>query len=174
MLDAGQRLRRMTTAMWVAIATTLSCDLSTPPGAPPSSVPPVVPPPTTTPPPTAPPQTGGPLRPAPPFPTVANATAIYLGPEDLYDIFSQWHESRLATRFVFFGDSTFELQFSSYRFGFFRYPGRVAGSDTVLALKFSEDGESATGILRGDSLAVRYPLMMQMSDFLDGVYLRQR
>ena len=99
-------------AMWVMLAMALSCDIPTPPGAPFNPEPPSAPSPIT------PPPTSGPLQPAPPFPPVGNASAIYVGAEDLYDSYSRLHESRLPTRFVFLSDSTFELQFSSYRYGF--------------------------------------------------------
>lgn len=113
----------------------------------------------------------------PPFPTVSNAV-IYDGPGQLYDVLIASHGSSLPTRYVLFNDSTFQLQFSSLRFGIFSYAGRYSRANSVIT--FTWDGWStagpwgSTGTLRGDTLAVRYNLIMMMTDFIDGDYVRSR
>ena len=125
--------------------------------------------------PTRPVMSTGPA-PAPAFPDLGRPAVVYVGEEGLYDMFAGYHASRLASRFVFFDDNTFELQFVGQRFGFFKYRGRVTRADGRFL--FDWDGSStagswgAIGTVRGDSLRVEYSLMMQMSDFIDGVYVR--
>ena len=122
-----------------------------------------------------PPATDGP---PPPFPTVAGAVAIYDAGAGLYDELIPYHGSNLPSRYVLFGDGTFQLQFSSYRFGIFSYAGRYSRSDSVMT--FTWDGWStagpwgSTGTLRGDTLAVRYNVVMMLSDFIDGDYVLSR
>jgi len=114
--------------------------------------------------------------PAPRFPDLSRPGVIYAGDDGLYDVFVRMHGSRLASRYVLYDDHTFELQFSSARFGFFAYTGRVAKADSRLT--FDWDGWSAAGpwgasaTVRGDSLDVEYNLVMQLTDFIDGVYVR--
>lgn len=117
-----------------------------------------------------------PVRPSPPppFPAVPNGTVVYEGPEDLYDFILSYHGSKLPTRYLFFADSTFQLQFASYRFGIFQYAGRYSRSDSVFT--FTWEGWSTAGpwgasaTLRGDTLDVRYNDIMNHSDFVDGRY----
>ena len=116
-----------------------------------------------------------PPAPAPVFPGLTRPGVIYVGDEGLYDVFVATHGS-LASRFVLYTDSTFELQFSSMKRGYFAYTGRFARADSTVT--FSWDGWSsagpwgATGTLRGDSLRVEYNQVMMMTDFIDGVYVR--
>ena len=124
-----------------------------------------------TPPPVQPPvQQGGP----PPFPAVPNGTVIYAGPDDLYDIFRSYHGSKVPSRYLFFAHSTFQLQFASYRFGVFQYPGRYSRKDSLFY--FTWEGWSIPGdwgggaTLRGDTLDVRYNDSMKWNDFFDGRY----
>ena len=121
-----------------------------------------------------PPATNGP---PPPFPTVSNAE-IYDGPAPLYDELTPYHGSTLPSRYVLFNDGKFQLQFSSYRFGIFSYAGRYSRTDSVIT--FTWDGWStagpwgSTGTLRGDTLSVRYNMIMMLTDFIDGDYVRSR
>ena len=114
----------------------------------------------------------------PPFPAISDAVAIYNGPERLYDFFIESHGSSLPSRYVFFRDSTFQLQFASARFGIFTYPGRYSRTDATFTFHWNGSGASApwgaTGILRGDTLDLRYNLNMSMSDFIDGSYILVR
>ncbi|MGH7711628.1 MAG: hypothetical protein ACREOG_10100 [Gemmatimonadaceae bacterium] len=119
-----------------------------------------------------------PVQAAPGFPALTRAGEIYMGAEDIYDFFASYHGGKLVSRFVFYADSTFGLQFSSLRFGFFEYGGRFTRADSIIS--FDWDGWSsagkwgATGTLRGDELSVKYNIIMALTDFIDGVYLRVR
>jgi hypothetical protein len=79
-----------------------------------------------------------------------------------------------VSRYVLYDNGSFELQFS----GGFEYRGTYKQSaDTIT---FAWEGWSvmgpwgATGIMSGDTLDVRYNLVMQLSDFVDGIYIRQQ
>jgi hypothetical protein len=121
-----------------------------------------------------PPATDGP---PPAFPTVSDAV-IYDGPTPLYDELTSYHGSSLPSRYVLFNDGKFQLQFSSFRFGIFSYTGQYSRTDSLV--NFAWDGYSAagpwgsTGTVRGDTLTVRYGMVMMMSDFIDGDYVRSR
>ena len=129
-------------------------------------------------PPAAPPASPpSPVGSPPPFPTVSNANAIYVGPENLYDAFMSHHGSSLPTRYVLFSDSTFQLQFASFRFGVVTSSGRYSRTSTTINFSWVIGGGppwDAVGTLRGDTLDVRYSLNMQMSDFIDGAYVLTR
>ena len=155
----------------VALMLSLGCsDLSTQgrqdPTAPPSDPNRPLPPP---------PATNGP---PPAFPAVSSSALVYDGPSGLYDELVSYHGSTLPTRYVLFSDSTFQLQFASFRFGIFSYAGRYSRSDTLIT--FAWDGWSSAGpwgsagALCGDTLVVRYNIVMMMSDFIDGSYVRSR
>jgi len=85
------------------------------------------------------------------------------------------HGSPLRSRYVLYADGTFALQYSSANYPFFEYRGRY--KDDNGSVTFEWEGWStagpwgATGVLREDSVTVRYNLVMQLSDFEDGVYL---
>jgi hypothetical protein len=80
------------------------------------------------------------------------------------------------SRFVLYENGAFVLQF----FGrvVVEYRGRYTEADGDVI--FEWEGWSvagpwgATGSLSGDALSVRYNIIMQMSDFEDGVYRRER
>lgn len=125
--------------------------------------------------PVAPPR--GPLPPVtygtpPPFPVISDAIAIYTGPEGLYDAFAAMHGSSLPTRYVFFRDSTFRLQFASALFGVLTNSGRYSRTDLTFTFHWDGAEAGATGTLRGDTLDIRYNEKMSMSDFIDGPYVR--
>jgi len=126
-------------------------------------------------PPSQPPVTDGS---PPPFPAISDAVAIYIGPERLYDFFIPSHGSSLPTRYVFFRDSTFQLQFASARVGIFTYPGRYSRADATITFQWDGSGAGApwgaTGTLRGDTLTVQYNMNMIMSDFINGPYVLVR
>ena len=118
--------------------------------------------------------------PAPPpraeFPALARPGVIYVEADAIYAYSLAFHNSLIDSRYVFYDDNSFELQFVSGRFGFFTYTGRLRREDTRIT--FDWDGWSvagpwgAVGTVRGDSLHVEYNLIMQHSDFLNGVYLK--
>ena len=78
----------------------------------------------------------------------------------------------INSRFVLYDDGTFELQYAAQ--------GSYAGTytETSGVVVFAWQGWSvagpwgATGTLAGDSLAVNYNTIMQLSDFEDAVYVR--
>jgi hypothetical protein len=124
----------------------------------------------------APPVTPPPVPVSPGFPALSRAGEIYLGAEEIYDVIAAYHGGKVVSRYVLYADSTFGLQFSSLRFGFFEYTGRFSRADTRIT--FDWDGWSsagkwgATGTLQGDKLDVSYNYIMWMTDFMDGVYVR--
>jgi hypothetical protein len=117
---------------------------------------------------------------APDFPALQRPGVVYAEVGAPYGdpASTQFHGGQLASRFVFYDDGRSGLQFSSPRFGFFEYGGSYARTDAQVA--FVWDGWStagpwgATGTLRGDTLHVTYNLVMQLSDFVDGDYVRVR
>ena len=127
-------------------------------------------------PPPAPPVPPPAPAPAPAFPALSRDGDIYVGAEDLYRFLFDYHRGALPSRYVLYRDGTFGLQFSSPRFGFFEYTGRYTRAQSVIT--FDWDGWStagrweASGTLRGDTLAVRYNLIMTMTDFVEGEYVR--
>ena len=100
-----------------------------------------------------------------------------MGPEHLYDAFMSYHGASLPTRYVLFADSTFHLQFASFRFGVVTYAGRFSRTDTTFNFSWQNDGGApwdAMGIVQGDILHIRYSDNMLMSDFIDGPYVLAR
>ena len=88
-----------------------------------------------------------------------------------------YHGSSVPTRYVLFSDSTFQLQFASFRFGVVTSSGRYSRTNTTINFSWVIGGGppwDAVGTLRGDTLDVRYSLNMQMSDFIDGAYVLTR
>jgi hypothetical protein len=77
-----------------------------------------------------------------------------------------------TSRFVLYDNGAFVLQYPSL--GELGYRGQHKHENGVIA--FDWEGWSvagpwgATGALKGDSLTVQYNLIMQMTDFEDGVY----
>ena len=107
------------------------------------------------------------------FPSISRPGRIYVAVNSpLYPM----HGSPLASRYVLYDDGTFALQYSSARYPFFEYRGTYKEANSLVT--FEWEGWSvagpwgATGSLSDDSLSVRYNIIMQLSDFEDGVYLR--
>lgn len=125
--------------------------------------------------PTEPPPPEPPASP-PELPALPRAGEIYVGPDDLYGFAAPYHGGRLVSRYVFYDDGKFSLQFSSLRFGDYEYLGWYARADAQIMFAFdwwSPAGSfDATGTLRGDLLSVRYNTLMMASDFVDGTYVR--
>jgi hypothetical protein len=78
-----------------------------------------------------------------------------------------------ASRFILYDQGAFVLQYATLGE---EYRGRYTETDSVI--RFEWDAWSAagpwgaTGTLDGDSLTVRYNLIMQLTDFEDAVYVR--
>lgn len=125
------------------------------------------------------PSTGTPPSPSNPaavtFPEVSRPARVYVAVSSPY---YPMHGSPLASRYVLYDDGTFALQYSSAKFPFFEYRGAYKEANTLIT--FEWEGWSlagpwgATGALADDSLTVGYNLIMQLSDFEDGVYIRTR
>jgi hypothetical protein len=174
-----ESLMRRPTRSLVLIALTLAgaaagCADVAPPSAPLDPVPPpasAVPAPPVAVPPTPP--VG--LPPASAFPALARPGAAFVADLSLYG-------GALASRLVLYEGSgnTFALQFASPDRGFFEYGGRYAPSGTEsgmdIVLHFGGGAPAglwtATGTVRGDTLRLSYNPVMQMTDFVDGVYVR--
>jgi hypothetical protein len=109
--------------------------------------------------------------PPPPFPPLSRAGEIYLGPDSLYDE-SKFGGPWWASRYVLYDAHEFALQLSSFTQGFLEYRGQYSRVDSSLTFSFDGDSRWATGIMRGDSLTVQYSLIAQLTDFVDGVYVR--
>ena len=107
------------------------------------------------------------------FPAVSGPARIYVAAvSPSYPM----HGSPLGSRYVLYDDGTFALQYSSANYPFFEYRGTYQEANALVT--FAWEGWStagpwgASGSLSADALAVRYNLVMQMSDFEDGVYVR--
>ena len=122
-----------------------------------------------------PPSPPNPPTGADPFPAVSRPARVYVAvSRPTYPI----HGSPLASRYVLYDDGTFGLQYSSANYPFFEYRGTYGEANGHIT--FEWEGWSvagpwgATGSLTEDSLTVRYNLIMQLSDFEDGVYIRTK
>ena len=119
--------------------------------------------------------TAGPLPSPPGFPPLSEAATVY---NETVQAYGNGPDGHSATRFVFFDDNTFQLQFSSQRTGWFAYLGRHTPTASGFTLHFSDTGFSgaweATASFSGDTLTVNYSQRMQMDDFINGLYIRAR
>lgn len=83
------------------------------------------------------------------------------------------------SRYVLYDDGKFVLQYLQ-PLGLRDFPGTYKQPDGTLTFTFTGDGWSvpgqpdARGVLEGDSLTVSYNIIMQLSDFENGVYVRTR
>jgi len=104
-----------------------------------------------------------PIGVTPSAPTPHAGAVIYQGVSGLSDA---------SSRYVLYDDSTFALEFTTGV-----YLGRYRRTDSRIV--FSWEGWSTMGpwgaeaTLRGDSLKVTYNVVMAMSDFVDGTYIRK-
>jgi hypothetical protein len=112
-------------------------------------------------------------NPAPPQPSPAWPPS---GPAAIYDRVTPSFIFGSSSRFVLREDATFSLQYSTPQYGFFEYLGTYSRADSLVTFHWqgwsSAGPWGADGILRGDSLIVKYNFIMQMTDFEDGVYVR--
>ena len=82
------------------------------------------------------------------------------------------HGGPLASRYVLYDDGSFALQYTSANYPFFEYLGTYTEANSLIKFLDKDAGWEATVSPRVESISVRYPLLMQQSDFLDGVYIR--
>jgi hypothetical protein len=108
------------------------------------------------------------------FPRPSSGATIYVDPDGrIYEWIFSMHGGSLPSRFVFYDNGSVSLQFASPVWGFFEYPAFRSGPEAEMKLSFSSDSRwDATASLRGDSLRVSYNIIMTMSDFVDGIYVR--
>lgn len=93
------------------------------------------------------------------------------GSAEVYDRESPTSFGALS-RYVLYGDGTFELQYVSASRRYFAYPGEYSREGSKLAFAFDADSRwKATGTLDATRLNVEYNIVMALSDFEDGVYI---
>ena len=80
--------------------------------------------------------------------------------------------SGTVSRYVLYEDSTFARQIVTARWGFAETTGRYGRVNDSISLNFDANhGQwQATATIQGDSLVVDYNPMMELDDFVDGVY----
>ena len=100
--------------------------------------------------------------PDPTFPAVLRPARVYVA---------------VGSRFVFYEDGTFALQYSISNGRPIEYPGTYSADGTNITLHFGGASAmtwGATGTLTDDSFTVKYNDIMQHSDFVDALYTRDR
>ncbi len=106
--------------------------------------------------------------PPPGFPAVTGSARTYVNAEAQGGL--------LVSRYVLHDDATFALQYTSGGYPSGEYRGTYSEAGGLVS--FEWEGWSAAGpwgataVLTEETLTVRYNLIMQMTDFEDGVYLR--
>ena len=111
---------------------------------------------------------------SPVFPDPTRSGRIYAAAPSMDELYTKFLGVSTNSRYVLYDDSTFALEFVNSRYGAFAYAGRFTRTDSRIT--FIWEGWStagpwgAEGTLRGDSLSVRYNLIMQLTDFIDGTY----
>ena len=113
---------------------------------------------------------------APPFPAVSRPGRVYVATTE--PSYAGYHGGTLKSRYVLYDDRAFALQYASPRFGNFEYRGTYTESNGEVV--FQWEGSSAagpwgaTGVITEESLTVSYNLIMQHTDFEDGMFVRVR
>jgi hypothetical protein len=133
--------------------------------------------------PTAPTATASPVASTPPpppgpripeYPPLTKPARIYVFEQELSDPVRQW---TTGSRFVLYDDGTFSLQYL-YSLGQHEYKGTYSEAGGVMT--FQWEGWSAAGSwgamaeLRDDSLTVRYNFIMEMTDFENAIYRKEK
>jgi Bacterial Ig-like domain/Kelch motif len=97
------------------------------------------------------------------------------GVSEVYGRLSPVSDPDQHSRYVLHDDGRFELQFETVRWGAFAYSGRYSRWESRIGFTFDDNAGAwwAAGTLQGDSLVVAYNVDMLLSDFEDGVYLRE-
>ena len=117
-----------------------------------------------------PPVVQAPASPFAGFPPVSSLARVFdFSARSTYEVSAY----TIASRFVLQRGGTFSLQYASPRI--FEYVGTYTEADGNIAFTFVADGRwDAVGTLNGDSLDVRYGLIMGLSDFENAVYRRSQ
>jgi hypothetical protein len=106
------------------------------------------------------------------WPPLTRQATVYRASDALYRIGGL----SAGSRFALYDDGTFALQFHGVQTTPMEYRGRYTRTESVV--EFDWDGWSiagpwgATGTLRGDTLNAKYNIIMILSDFVDGEYVR--
>lgn len=110
----------------------------------------------------------------PAFVAPSGPAHIYQETGSIYAFAATMH-GLLISRYVLYDDGTFELQFSSARYGLFNYRGvyqRSAGQIDLLFNDWNRGGPwNAVATLDGNQLRVSYNGIMIGADFNNGVYV---
>jgi hypothetical protein len=108
----------------------------------------------------------------PSFPAALRPARVYVA--ERFSGPSPYHGSELASRFVFYEDDTFALQYSSVNHPFFEYLGTYKGAGESIELAFQANAGQwkATAIVTDAALSVTFNQMMVLDDFEDGSYRR--
>ena len=110
------------------------------------------------------------------FPSISAPARVFVGLVN--DPYSPMHGSPLASRYVLYDDGTFALQYSSVNHPFFEFRGSYTEANAVVTFEWGRWSAGtpwgASGSLTGDTLTVRYNEIMLLTDFVDGVFIRQR
>jgi len=109
---------------------------------------------------------------APPFPAVSKPARIYV--MTIESQVTAYNGGALKARYVLHEDGTFTLQYASARFGHFEYPGTYEEANGEIFFSFGAGSSGATATVTEEFLTVSYSLLMQHSDFEDGVFERVR
>jgi hypothetical protein len=121
------------------------------------------------------PSSDGGYEAAPAFPAPSRHAQIYVEGEPVYAFMYPHYGCKVASRYVLYDDGSFALQFSSVH-GFFEYVGIFGKADSAVELLFRDASRAgswdAAGTIQGDSLRVKYNVIMVGSDFNNGLYVR--
>ena len=113
---------------------------------------------------------------APPFPAVSQPARVYVAATE--SAYADFHGGTLKSRYLLHHEGSFALQYASPRFGNFEYHGTYTEANGDVLLYFGDSSIAgawgATATITEESLTVTYNLLMQHSDFENGVYVRVR
>lgn len=111
-----------------------------------------------------------PLPATPAFPALTKPGEIYLSTEGPSEATSNY-----ISRYILYEDNSFDLQYVGPGMSL-SYPGRYLLFGSVIMLDWHEFNPignwGASGTLNGNTLVVQYNIYMQLSDFIDGTYVR--
>jgi hypothetical protein len=110
----------------------------------------------------------------PAFRTPSGPAHIYQETGSLYSFIYTMH-GLLISRYVLYDDGSFELQFSSARYGLFNYRGVYERKSDQINLMFNDANRggpwNAAATVDGNQLRVVYNGIMVGADFENGIYV---